>query len=73
MSNLKHQTDEQLIVTLRAEVTARQAKEAAIESLKSEQRQLERTIGKYHGEINNSYMRTKWATYYLVGGEEPWG
>ena len=71
MSNLKHQTDDQLIVTLRAEVKTRQAKEDKIESLELEQRQLERTIGKYRGEINNSYTRTEWATYYLLGGKEP--
>ena len=71
MSNLKHQTDDQLIVTLRAEVKTRQAKEDKIASLGLEQRQLERTIGKYRGEINNSHTRTQWATYYLLGGEEP--
>ena len=71
MSNLKHQTDDQLIVTLRAEVKTRQAKEDKIESVELEQRQLERTIGKYRGEINNSYTRTKWAIYYLLGGKEP--
>ena len=71
MSNLKHQTDDQLIVTLRAEVKTRQAKEDKIASLELEQRQLERTIGKYRGEINNSYTRTQWATYYLLGGDEP--
>ena len=71
MSNLRHQTADQLVVTLRIEIKTRQTKEDKIESLELEQRQLERTIGKYRGEINNSYTRTEWATYYLLGGKEP--
>ena len=71
MTNLKHQTDDQLVETLRNEVKARQTKENKIGSLELEQRQLARTIGKYRDEINNSHTRTKWAMYYLLGDKGP--
>lgn len=71
MSNLKHQNDAQLVDTLRYEAKRRELKTNKIERLELERNQLERTIGLCRGDIVNSFTRTEWASYYLIGGKSP--
>jgi hypothetical protein len=71
MSNLKHQNTEELVATLREERSNRQAMENEIEKLELDKRHIDRAIGKITGRINNSRIRSRWADYYLIGGDAP--